>query len=47
MFVVLGATGHIGSVVAETLLNEGHEVTAVMRDTAKAASLKSKARRSP
>ncbi|QPB22416.1 NAD(P)H-binding protein [Rhizobium sp. 007] len=42
MFVVLGATGHIGSVVAETLLNEGHEVTAVMRDTAKAASLKSK-----
>ncbi|MFA1627140.1 NAD(P)H-binding protein [Rhizobium mongolense] len=42
MFVVLGATGHIGSVVAETLLNEGHEVTAVMRDTAKAASLTSK-----
>lgn len=42
MFIVLGATGHIGSVVAETLLEEGHEVIAVVRDKAKAASLKFK-----
>ncbi|MBX5193711.1 NmrA family NAD(P)-binding protein [Rhizobium sp. NZLR3b] len=40
-FVVLGATGHIGSVVARTLLREGHQIVAVVHDEAKAADLKS------
>lgn len=38
MFVVLGATGHIGSSVAETLLSSGASVTVVNRDEDKAAS---------
>lgn len=40
-FVVLGATGHIGSVVARTLLRDGHQVIAVVHDEAKAGDLKS------
>lgn len=40
-YVVLGASGHIGSVVAKRLLADGHEVIAVVRDAEKAAALKS------
>ncbi|NLS20342.1 NAD(P)H-binding protein [Rhizobium sp. P40RR-XXII] len=40
-FVVLGASGHIGSVVARRLLREGHQVIAVVRDEARASDLKS------
>lgn len=40
-FVVLGATGHIGSVVARTLLRDGRQVIAVVHDEAKAGDLKS------
>ncbi|EJB01822.1 putative nucleoside-diphosphate sugar epimerase [Rhizobium leguminosarum bv. trifolii WSM597] len=40
-FIVLGATGHIGSVVARTLLRDGHQIVAVVHDEAKAAGLKS------
>lgn len=39
-YIILGATGHIGSVVAESLLSGGHDVIAVVRDDAKAESLK-------
>lgn len=37
MHVVLGASGHVGSAVARTLLAEGEPVTVVLRDPAKAA----------
>src|SRR5690606_27036541 len=37
MFVITGATGHVGSVAAETLLAAGHQVRVVVRDAAKAA----------
>lgn len=37
MFIVLGATGHVGSAVATALLASGAEVTAVTRDEGKAA----------
>lgn len=40
-FVVLSASGHIGSVVARTLLRDRHHVIAVVRDEAKAVRLKS------
>jgi uncharacterized protein YbjT (DUF2867 family) len=40
-FIVLGATGHIGSVVARTLLRDGHQVIAVVHDEGKAGDLKS------
>jgi uncharacterized protein YbjT (DUF2867 family) len=40
MFVITGATGHTGSVAAETLLAAGHSVRVVVRDAAKAARLK-------
>lgn len=40
-FVVLGASGHIGSVVARALLRDGHEVVAIVHDEAKAYDLKS------
>lgn len=36
MFVVLGATGHIGSAVADALLDAGEDVTVVTRTPAKA-----------
>ncbi|HSC87154.1 MAG TPA: NmrA family NAD(P)-binding protein [Polyangiaceae bacterium] len=39
MFVVLGATGNTGSVVAKTLLAAGRKVRAVVRDAAKAKEL--------
>ncbi len=37
--VVLGATGHVGSRLVDVLLNSGHDVRCLVRDTAKAASL--------
>jgi uncharacterized protein YbjT (DUF2867 family) len=40
MFVVLGATGNTGKVVAETLLAQKKPVRVVVRDAAKAAPLK-------
>lgn len=40
MFVITGATGHTGSVAAETLLAAGHEVRVVVRSADKAARLK-------
>jgi len=42
MFVVLGATGHTGSVVAETLLARKQPVRVVVRSADKGASWKSK-----
>jgi len=38
MFVVLGATGHVGSAVAETLLEAGEPVTVVVRAAEKEAA---------
>lgn len=40
MFVITGATGHTGSVAAETLLAAGKKVRVVVRDAAKAERLK-------
>lgn len=40
MFVITGATGHTGSVAAETLLGAGEKVRVVVRDAAKAERLK-------
>lgn len=37
MFAVLGASGHIGTAVAETLLKNGHDVMVIIRNPAKAA----------
>src|SRR5687768_2957198 len=42
MFVVLGATGHIGSVVATTLLDQGHEVIAAVHTEGKGETLKAR-----
>jgi uncharacterized protein YbjT (DUF2867 family) len=39
MFVITGATGHTGSVAAETLLAAGKAVRVVVRDAAKAKAL--------
>lgn len=39
MFVITGATGHTGSVAAETLLAAGQKVRVVVRNAAKAAQL--------
>lgn len=41
MFIVTGATGRTGSVVAETLLAAGKKVRAVVRDAARAERLRS------
>lgn len=38
MFIVMGATGHVGSAVARSLLAAGHEVTVVTRDAGRARS---------
>jgi len=40
MFVITGATGHTGSVAAETLLGAGKKVRVLVRDAAKAERLK-------
>lgn len=37
MFTVAGVTGHVGPVVATTLLDEGHQVRVLVRDPAKGA----------
>ena len=42
MFVVLGATGHTGSVVAETLLARKQAVRVVVRAADKGAAWKAK-----
>lgn len=42
MFVVTGATGNTGSVVAETLLQQGKQVKVVVRDQAKGEAWKLK-----
>jgi uncharacterized protein YbjT (DUF2867 family) len=39
MYVITGATGHTGSVAAETLLDAGKKVRVVVRDAAKAKAL--------
>jgi uncharacterized protein YbjT (DUF2867 family) len=41
LFVVAGATGHIGSVVARELLAAGHKVRAIVRNADKAKALAS------
>jgi uncharacterized protein YbjT (DUF2867 family) len=38
MFVVAGVSGHVGSVVAETLLAKGQKVKVIVRDGAKGAA---------
>ena len=40
-FVVCGATGRTGSVVAKELRNRGHQVTAIVRDPTRAGRLES------
>ena len=42
MFVITGATGNTGSVVAGTLLAQGKPVTVLVRDTRKAESWREK-----
>src|SRR5690348_10908346 len=42
MFVITGATGHTGSVVAQTLLDQGKPVRVVVRDAARGAAWKAK-----
>src|SRR5271154_2974568 len=39
IFVVAGATGHVGSVVARELLAAGHKVRAIVRSVEKAKPL--------
>ena len=41
VFIVAGATGHVGSVVARELLAAGHEVRAIVRDLDKSRALAS------
>jgi NAD(P)H dehydrogenase (quinone) len=42
MFVITGATGHVGAVAAEALLAAGKAVRVVVRDAAKAEGLKAR-----
>ncbi len=42
MFVVAGVSGNTGSVVANTLLSQGHAVRVLVRDAAKGAAWKAK-----
>ncbi|HXU70847.1 MAG TPA: NmrA family NAD(P)-binding protein [Polyangia bacterium] len=42
MYVIAGATGHTGSVVASTLLAQGHKVRVIVRDEKKGAAWKDK-----
>ena len=42
MFVITGATGHVGAVAAEALLAEGKAVRVVVRDAAKAEGLRAR-----
>lgn len=40
MYIIMGATGHVGSATARALLKRGEAVTAVTRDVAKAEDLR-------
>ena len=42
MFAISGVTGHTGSVVAETLIDQGHQVRVIVRSEAKGESWKEK-----
>jgi uncharacterized protein YbjT (DUF2867 family) len=42
MYAVAGVTGNTGKVVAETLLGQGHPVRVIVRDAARAESLRAK-----
>jgi uncharacterized protein YbjT (DUF2867 family) len=42
MYIVLGATGHVGAAVAEALLAERRPVTVVTRDASRAAPLRAR-----
>jgi uncharacterized protein YbjT (DUF2867 family) len=42
MYIILGATGHVGSAVAETLLTQGEQVTVITRDKSKLEEWKQK-----
>ncbi|MEM1044530.1 MAG: NmrA family NAD(P)-binding protein [Pseudomonadota bacterium] len=42
MFVISGATGHTGSVVAQTLIDHGHPVRVIVRSKAKGESWQAK-----
>lgn len=46
MFVIMGATGHVGSVVVDTLLAQDHDVLALIHSPEKAAELEAKGARS-
>lgn len=39
IYVIAGATGHVGSVAARTLLEKGHKVRAIVRDAKKGEAL--------
>ena len=41
-FVVCGATGRTGSVVATELRNRGHQVTAIVRNPSRAGALEAR-----
>lgn len=43
IFVVAGANGHVGSVVARELLAAGHKVRAIVRDVDKARPSRARA----
>lgn len=42
MYVILGATGHVGSAAADELIRSGNPVTVITRDGGKAASWRSR-----
>lgn len=42
MFVIAGATGNTGSIVADTLLSQGKKVRVLVRDAAKAEALRAR-----
>src|SRR3954469_8379541 len=42
MFAIAGVSGHTGSVVADTLLAQGHPVRVIVRDAAKGAASRTK-----
>jgi uncharacterized protein YbjT (DUF2867 family) len=39
MFIIMGGTGHVGSAVAKTLIEQGHQVTVVTHDAKNRAAL--------
>ncbi|XWW45195.1 NmrA family NAD(P)-binding protein [Fibrella sp. USSR17] len=42
MYIILGATGHVGSAVADALLGQGESVTIITHDTSKADTWRQK-----